>query len=78
MFGLENKKKPPTFHFDLEDELADAKEKKKMLQNLEKKTQAIKTALRHGEDKDDFDLLGQLLNGYTALSKVVSRIGKKK
>ena len=82
MFGLEkqNKKKAiEEFVFELEKELKDPKAHEKLKNKIEGRVQKIKEVLRDGEDKEQFDQLGALLQGYTALLKVISRVvGKNK
>jgi len=82
MFGLEdkdsNKKKEADFVFDLEREMADPKKNRELKDDIQKKIQKLKNALRSGENKEEFDKHGMLLHGYTALVKVISRCEKKK
>lgn len=75
MFGLEDqkKKKIEPFVFDLEKELKDPKRYREIKQKVEERIQAIKTALKSGESKEEFDKLGMLLHGYTSLLKVMAR-----
>lgn len=75
MFGLEDqkKKKAETFVFELENELKDSKKHREIKQRVEDKIQSIKTILKSGEDKEDFDQCGVLLHGYTSLLKVMAR-----
>lgn len=80
MFGLENqknKKKTEEFVFDLEKELKTAKFHKEIKQKVESRIQRLKETLRGGENKTDFDQMGVLLHGYTALLKVFSRFTPK-
>lgn len=81
MFGLEkdkDKKKPAAdFIFDLEKELKDPKKQKEIVQKIQDQIQEIKTILRSGEAKEDFDKLGVLLHGYTSLVKVTARVIQK-
>ena len=76
MFGLEEqkKKKVEPFVFELEKELKDPKKHREIKQKIEERIQAIKTGLKTGgEDKNEFDMLGLLLHGYTSLLKVMAR-----
>lgn len=76
MFGLENKKSddtPNEFVFDLEKDLEDPKKSKDLKKLVEERIQKIKTILRSGSVKDDFDQYGVLLHGYTSLLKVLMR-----
>lgn len=76
MFGLEeqkNKKKAEEFVFDLEKELKISKTNKELKARIEGRVQKLKEILREGENREDFDLLGAILHGYTSLLKVMSR-----
>lgn len=75
MFGLEDqkKKKAEPFVFELEKELKDSKKHREIKQRIEGKIQGIKTILKTGENKEDFDQCGILLHGYTSLLKVMAR-----
>lgn len=80
MFGLENqkkKKKAEEFIFDLEKELMSGKMHREIKQKIESRIQKIKETLRAGDNKEEFDLFGVLLHGYTSLLKVTSRINPK-
>lgn len=80
MFGLENqkkKKKLEPFVFELEKELKNAKKHREIKTEIEGKVQKLKELLREGENKEDYDTLGALLYGYSALLKVVSRFSAK-
>lgn len=81
MFGLEDQKKkkqPEEFIFELEKELKNPQKNKEIKTKVEERVQKIKTALRSGENKEDFDRYGLLLHGYNALLKVISRFNKLK
>lgn len=76
MFGLEETKggkKGSDFIFDLEKELKDPKKCAELKKKIEGKIQKIKTALRTGAIKEEFDQYGLLLHGYASLLKVVMR-----
>lgn len=75
MFGLENqkKKKMEPFVFELEKELKDPKKHRELKQKVEERIQQIKTTLKTGENKEEFDKFGILLHGYTSLLKVMAR-----
>lgn len=75
MFGLENqkKKKIEPFVFELEKELKDPKKHREIKQRVEGQIQLIKTTLKSGENKEEFDQFGVLLHGYTSLLKVMAR-----
>jgi len=76
MYGLEKKDKGK-FKFDLEKEIAaNPARSKEILEKVEQRMQKIKTSLREGANEKDFDRLGILLNGYSALQKVLKNIAK--
>lgn len=80
MFGLEDQKKKKgedDFLFDLELEIKARSKYNELKKKLEDRVQRIKGILRSGEAKEDFDQFGTLLQGYTALQKVMSRITPK-
>ncbi len=78
MFGLEKKEKG-LFEFDLEKELkADARKLKDLMKQVTERIQGVKSALREGSQSKEFDNLGVLLNAYTALLRVLTRISNKK
>lgn len=77
MFGLEKGKDRGKFMFDLEMEIKDRPSHgKELLDKADQRIQEIKKALREGASEKDFDKLGILLHGYTALQKVLKKIGK--
>ena len=74
MFGMENKKQPKRFEFDLEKELKNSKEEKqRVLDQINKPTDALKATLREGTAAESFDKCGLLLQAYSALKRVVER-----
>jgi len=79
MFGMEDKKKKKSeeFVFELEKELEDPKRHKQIKEKVESRIQRIKTILRDGENKKDFETFGLILHGYTSLLKVMSRFTAK-
>lgn len=80
MFGLENqrkKKKFEEFVFDLEKEFLVQKKHKEIKARIESQIQKIKETLRAGENKEEFDKFGILLQGYTSVLKVMSRFNPK-
>lgn len=78
MFGLDKGNKDgKEFIFDLEKELKDIKRQKEILDRIQERVQQVKTILRGGEDKEQFEKLGTLLYGYASLIKVMSRIKVK-
>ncbi len=73
MFGMEKKK--ALFEFDLEKDLKkDPKKKQALLQEIDEKTQSLKTSLREGSAGQHFDQYGILLHGYGALQKVLNKV----
>lgn len=77
MYGLEKKDKGP-FEFDLEADLRkDPSKAHNLLKMVEQKIVEIKNNLRQGAQSADFDKLGVLLHGYTALQKVLNKAQKK-
>ncbi len=78
MFGLEKNDKPPRFEFDLEKDLKkSSSEKKKVLDQIDAQTNALKTTLREGAASENFDKCGVLLQAYGALKRVVERTTRK-
>ncbi len=76
MFGLE-KEDRERFAFDLEKEIKEKPNRgKEILDKAEKRIHEIKKLLREGQNEKDFDRLGILLHGYTALQKVVRKVAK--
>lgn len=75
MFGLESqkKKKNEPFVFELEAELKDPVKYREIKQTVEEQIQKIKSTLKSGENKEEFDQFGVLLHGYTSLLKVMAR-----
>jgi len=78
MFGLEKKPKSPLFEFDLEKEIRqDPSKLAKLLKDVEEKIGELKHMLRAGASSKDYDDLGAMLHGYTALQRVLTRLKKK-
>ncbi|MDE3046541.1 MAG: DUF5398 family protein [Verrucomicrobiota bacterium] len=76
MFGME-KKGPEKFVFDLEKEIKEKPTRgKEILTQVEGRINEIKKQLREGANEKEFDQLGILLNGYTALQKVLKKASK--
>jgi len=73
MYGLEKNPKA-NFEMDLEKDLKKHPAKaREMAKNVEGKIQEIKALLREGSKGSDFDNLGTLLHGYTAMLKVLNK-----
>lgn len=79
MFGLEDKKRKDEgpAQFDLEVELKSPKKRRETVAKIEERIAQLKAVLRSGQDQGEFDDVGALLLGYTALLKVVGRFGGK-
>ena len=79
MLGMgEKRKKAPEFVFELEKELASPEKHKQIKERVEGRIQEIKKALRDGANRKEFETLGLILHGYTALLKVMSRASPAK
>jgi hypothetical protein len=76
MYGLE-KKPGEKFVFDLEKEIQESPLRgKEILETAEKRIHEIKKQLREGANEKEFDQLGVLLNGYSALQRVLRKVAK--
>lgn len=73
MFGLEKGKKKEFKFFDLEKDLDSPKKAEDILKTTEKHIQELKTEIRKGADSKEFEQLGILLHGYSALMKILTR-----
>ena len=74
--GKEQKKQ--MFSFALEKELiTQPTRKKELLHKVDAHVQNIKQTLRTGQTGKEFDQLGILLKGYSALHKVLNKIPSK-
>ncbi len=79
MFGLQTGSSGKGPHeeatFDLEKEIINDREKgKEYLRRIESRLQKLKKDLRTGEGSEVYQSLGEILNGYTSVVKVISRI----
>jgi hypothetical protein len=72
MFGLEQEKQKK-FVFDLEKDIKSGRGKE-ILHKVEEKIHEIKKELREGAKEKEFDQLGTLLHGYSALQKVLKKV----
>ncbi len=81
MFGMEKKPKKKgaldDWEFDLEKQLENPTEFRKVKGQVEERVQKLKTVLREGGTKQAFDDAQTLLHGYLALQKVLQRFSKK-
>ncbi len=75
MFGLEKKKKNlnTKLFFDLEKDLEDENKYKSYIQSTEKHLLEIKDHIRKGSKTEDFEKLGIMLHGYSALLKILTK-----
>lgn len=76
MFGLEdgkNKKKNEEFVFDIEKELQDAVKKTAYIKQVQTRMLKLKEILHAGVDQKSLKHISVLLEGYSALFKVISR-----
>lgn len=79
MFGLESqKKKDDNFFFDLEEDVRDANKYAKIKDKIHNRLIRIKSLLRGGTVQEDFEHLGNLVYGYTALLKVLAKANAPK
>lgn len=81
MFGLEKqstKNKDEAFFFDLESDVKDPNKYAKIRDKIHERLLKIKTLLRSGAGQEDFDNLGNLVYGYTALLKVLAKANAPK
>jgi len=77
MFGLGKGNKDDEFVFDFEADVKDPSKGRKLKDETVQKAREVKDILRSGQNKEEFDKFGILLHGYTALQKVMARVGKK-
>lgn len=80
MFGLESPKKKKSseeFIFDLEKDLKTPGERISIKKKIDERIQQVKSILRSGENKEEFDQFGVLLHGYSSLLRVISRVAPK-
>lgn len=80
MFGLEDKKNKDESNaqFDLEMELKSSRKRRETVVRIEERIAQLKAALRSGQEQNEYDDVGILLQGYAALLKVVERFGEKR
>lgn len=74
MFGLEEKKKPRKFIFDLEAEIKKDTEKGSLLlAKAKKEIEGMKVSLKNEVSSEELENYGILLHGYHALQKVLKK-----
>jgi hypothetical protein len=82
MFGLNKDKKgkgkdhKPFFEFPLEQDMQDQKKLENMMISCEKQIAILKKNIREGAKPEEYEHLGILLHGYSALLKIINQ-GKK-
>lgn len=79
MFGLEkaaSKKQADKDKdlYDFEVRVRNLAERRKLTTHIKNQIQQLKTALRKGENQEEYDQLGLLLSSYIALDKLVEKI----
>ncbi len=82
MFGMDRKGKKKKgavedWEFDLEKQLANPAEVRKIKDQAEQRIQQLKNVLRQGENKQTFDNAQTLLHGYLAVQKIIQRVERK-
>lgn len=82
MFGMEKKfgkkkGKVEEWEFDLEQDLQNPTELKKIKTTTEERILQLKNLLRQGGDKQTFDNAQTLLHGYLAVQKIIQRTTRK-
>lgn len=76
MFGLE-KSPREKFDFDLEVDLKENPAKaKELINRIESNIAKIKQKIKKGGSKEELNKLGLMLQGYTALIKVLKKVQK--
>ncbi len=76
MYNPQQKKKAPEMAYDLESDLKDPAKLKATKERVEGEVQKLKSALRAGGDKAEFEAGQVLLQGYLAVQKVIGRIAR--
>ena len=83
MFGLNKNKKgkgkgpKPFFEFPLEKDMQDGGKLEDMMEACEKQINALKKSIREGAKPEEYDQLGTLLHGYSALLKIINAAPKQ-
>ena len=74
MFDLQ-KQPDKKFAFDLEKKLKDhPHERQALVDKIDTRISELKAKLREGASEKEYDQLGILLHGYTALQKVLKKV----
>ncbi|MCH9811412.1 DUF5398 family protein [bacterium] len=81
MFGFNKKgkeKEPKAFfEFPLEQDIQNPEKLKVMMDSAEKQILILKKAIQEGAKPEEYEKLGTLLHGYSALMKIFSKAPKK-
>ena len=83
MFGLNKNKKgkgkegKPLFEFPLEKDMQDQKKLESMMVSCEKQITELKKTIREGSKPEEYEQLGILLHGYSALLKIINQAPKQ-
>lgn len=67
----ETPKRKLPIEFEIEEAMNDPARREKLLKHCDERLQKIKSHIRKGASKEDFDMLGKLLSGYESLEKVI-------
>jgi hypothetical protein len=74
MFGIEEKiVKPKIFTYEIEKDLQDSGKRKALVENCESRFNELKKIVHNGAEKSSFEAMNLLLQGYTALKKVITK-----
>ena len=81
MFGFNKKSKEqepkPFFEFPLQKDIQDPDKLKAMMESAEKQILLLKKAIQEGAKPEEYEKLGTLLHGYSALLKILNTSPKK-
>ena len=81
MFGFNKKGKEeepkPFFEFPLEQDIQKPEKLKEMMESAEKQILILKKAIQEGAKPEEYEKLGTLLHGYSALLKIFNKAPKK-
>ncbi len=81
MFGLKNEQgdgdKMEETVFELEEQLSNPKKCNEMQKMLKQRISKLKSYLREGHSKGEFEGLGTLLHGYWSGLRIIARMKKK-
>ncbi len=81
MFGFNKKGKEqeakPFFEFPLEKDIQNPDKLKEMMEATEQQILVLKKAIQEGAKPEEYEKLGILLHGYSALLKIFNKAPKK-